>query len=108
MYCHVGPTFIEIFLVPFSWPCGPPWGVRFMVHSTGLQWVSISIAPDSSVVNLMTTPWPEVATGEDEELGAPCHSGGPCLTRVCPVSINSGLVPDAGPGWYGLGLPEQR
>lgn len=81
MYCHVVPTFIEIFLVLSSWPCGPPWGVRFMVHSTGLQWVSISIAPDSSVVNLMTTPWPEVAIGEDEELGAPCHSGVPCLNK---------------------------
>lgn len=93
MYCHVVPIFIEIFLVPFSWPRGPPWGVRFMVQSTGLQWVSISIAPDSGAVKLMMTPWPKVVIGEDEELGAPCHSGVPCLTWVCPVLINSGLVP---------------
>ena len=87
------PVFIEIFLVLSSWPHGPPWGVRFMVHSTGLQGVSISIAPDSGAVNLRTTPWPKVVIGEDEELGAPCHSGVPCLTWACTVSINSGLVP---------------
>ena len=93
MCCRVVPNLYRNLSSSLFMAMWPPWGVRFMVHSTGLQWLSISVAPDSSVVNLMTTSWPEVAVGEDEELGAPCHSGVPCLIRMCPISINSGLVP---------------